>query len=96
MEELTLVSHYQRPLRPLIEAALHNESRLLQASIKRTEQRLRDFETRFGLSTTDFLQRYGNDEFPETLDSIEWIGEYRMLERLREKAQALQEIRFAN
>ena len=96
MEELTLVSHSQRPLRPLVEAALHNELRLLQANIKRTEQRLRDFETRFGLSTTEFLQRYENDELPETLESIEWVGESRMLERLQEKAQALQEIRFAN
>jgi hypothetical protein len=96
MEELTLVSTYQRPLRPLVEAALHNELRLLQANIRRTEQRLRDFEIRFGLSTTEFLQRYENDELPETLDYAEWVGEYRLLERLREKAKAVQEIRFAN
>jgi hypothetical protein len=96
MEELTLISPYRRPLRPLVEAALSNELRLLQANIKRTEQRLRDFETRFGLSTSEFLRRYENDELAETLDYAEWVGEYRLLERLREKAQALQEIRFAN
>ena len=96
MEELTLVSSYQRPLKPLVEAALFNELRLLQANIKRTEQRLRDLEIRFGLSTPEFLQRYENDELTETLDSVEWVGEARLLERLREKANALQEIRFAN
>ena len=96
MEELTLVSSYQRPLRPLVEAALQNELRLLQVNIKRTEQNLSNFETRFGFSTTKFVQRFENDELPETLDYVEWVGEYRLLMRLHEKAEALREIRFAN
>jgi hypothetical protein len=96
MEELTLVSSCQRPLRSLVEAALQNELRLFQANIKRTEQRLSNFETRFNLSTTEFIKRYENDELPESLDYIEWVGEYRLLIRLHEKAEALREIRFAN
>jgi hypothetical protein len=96
MEELTLISSYQRPLRPLVEAALQNELRLLQVNIKRTEQDLSNFETRFGLSTTEFVQRFENDELPETLDYVEWVGEYRLLIRLHEKTEALREIRFAN
>ena len=96
MEELTLISSYQRPLRPLVEAALQNELRLLQVNIKRTEQNLSKFETRFGLSTSEFIQRFENDELPETLDYVEWVGEYRLLIRLHEKTEALREIRFAN
>ncbi len=96
MEEVVLVSSHQRPLRPLVEAALHNELRFVQANIQRAEQKLQAFEIRFGMSTTDFLQRYENDELQETLDFVEWIGEYRLLERLREKASTLQEIRFAS
>ena len=97
MEELTLISSYQRPLRPLVELpALQNELRLLQVNIKRTEQNLSKFEARFGLSTSEFIQRFENDELPETLDYVEWVGEYRLLIRLREKTEALREIRFAN
>lgn len=96
MEELTLISSCQRPLRPLIEAALQNELRLLQVNIKRTEQNLNKFEARFGLSTSEFIQRFENDELPETLDYVEWIGEYRLLIRLLEKTETLREIRFAN
>jgi len=44
MSELVLVSAQKRPLRPLVEAALTNEARLLEAGIRRTEQRLRDLE----------------------------------------------------
>jgi hypothetical protein len=96
MAELILRSPRQRPLRPLIEAAIHNELRILQTGIRRTEERLRQFEARYSLSSAEFLRRYENDEIAETLDLDEWIGEVRMLERLHEKADTLQEIRFAN
>ncbi len=93
MEELTLIPSYQRPLRPVVEAALQNELRLLQVNIKRTEQNLNKFENSIGLS--EFIHRFENDELPETLDYVEWVGEYRLLIR-HEKTEALREIRFAN
>ena len=96
MAALTLTTSRQRPLRALVEAALDNELRLLQAGIQRTERRLETFETRYSLSSQDFLRQYENDELPETLDFAEWVGEYRLLARLREKAATLQEIQIAN
>ena len=96
MAELVLTSPGQRSLRSLVEAALHNEWRLLQAGIHRTEQRLQAFEAQYGISTAAFVQRYENDELQETLDFAEWVGEYRLLERLREKGETLQNIHIAN
>jgi phage shock protein A len=96
MTVLKLTSSRDRPLRPLVEAALQNELRLLQAGIQRTEARLRAFEAEHNLATEEFVRRYERDELTETLAFAEWIGEYRMLERLREKAETLQEIRFAD
>jgi hypothetical protein len=96
MSELTLTSPRQRHLRPLIEAAIQNELRLLEAGIRRTRERLRAFEKEYGLTTDEFLHRYENDELAETLDFAEWIGESRLLERLQDKIATLQEIRFAD
>lgn len=96
MAELTLVSTRQRLLKPLVEAALANELRLLEAAIRRTEQRLREFEARYQLPTDEFIRRFEDDEFEETLELAEWIGEYRLLERLRDKADALRGIEFAD
>jgi len=96
MAKLVLVSSRSRSLQPLVEAALQNELRLLKAAIRRSEQKLQAFETKYGLSSAEFLRRYENDELQETLDFAEWIGEYRLLGRLREKADILREIRFAN
>jgi hypothetical protein len=96
MTVLKLTSSNNRPLRPLIEAAIQNEVRLLQAGIQRTEARLQAFEAEYDLSTEEFLLRYERDDLVETLAFAEWIGEHRMLERLHEKAETLQEIRFAD
>ena len=96
MTTVTLTSAKERPLRPLVEAAIENQLRLLQAGIDRTQDHLRSFEAEHGLSSESFVQRYENDEFPETLDCVEWIGEYRMLIRLQDKAETLQGIRFAD
>jgi hypothetical protein len=96
MSELTLISSGQHPLKPLVAAALANELRLLDAAIRRTEQRLREFEGKYQFPTGEFVRQFENDELEETLEFAEWIGEYRLLERLREKANTLREIRFAN
>ena len=96
MTELRLISDHERQLKPLVEAALKNELRLLEAGINRTQQNMRKFEEKFHLSTLEFIGRYENDEIEETMDYAEWIGEHRMLERLREKAETLRGIRFAN
>jgi len=78
-----------------VEAALHNELRLLEAGIRRTERKVQGFETRYGLLSAEFIRRYEQDDLEETLEFAEWIGEYRLLERLREKANTLRQIRFA-
>lgn len=95
MTELTLISTRQRPLKSLVEAALANELRLLEAGIRRTEQRLYEFEAKYQISTSEFARRFEDDEFEESLELAEWIGEYRLLERLRDKADTLREIKFA-
>jgi hypothetical protein len=96
MAALTLVSPSPRPLQSLVEGALQNELRLLEAGLRRREQRLQGFEARYGLSTADFIQRYENDALEETLECAEWVDEYRLRARLLEKADALRAIRFAD
>ncbi|HDN79093.1 MAG: hypothetical protein DRI61_13295 [Chloroflexi bacterium] len=96
MTQLVLVSPRARSIKPLVEAALEHELRLLKAGLRRTEERLQEFEQKYRLSTEEFVSRYENDEFEETLDFAEWMGEYRLAKRLQEKIATLQEIEFAH
>ena len=96
MTDIKLVYKGKRQLKPLVEAALANQLRLLQAGIRQTEERLKKFENQFQMNTQDFISRYENDEIRETLDKGEWIGEARLLKRLQEKAETIRDIRFEN
>jgi len=96
MTDVRLISSRNRQLKPLVEAALANELRLLEAGIRQTEQRVKEFEKKHQMSTKEFISRYENDEIKESMGFAEWIGESRMLERLREKAETVRDIRFAN
>jgi hypothetical protein len=96
MTELKLTSKRSGSLQPLIEGAIAEALRSTETGIHRTVQRLQDFEKKYQLSTEVFLQRYENDEFQETLELDEWIGEFRLLQRLQEKVERLREIEFAN
>ncbi len=96
MSELTLISDEKYPVKPLVEAALEHELGLLEVGIRQTEHRLRTFEEKYQKPTSDFIAEYEQNQFEETLEWIEWIGEYRLLERLHEKTEALRSIHFAN
>ncbi len=96
MSELTLISTHQYPLKSLVEAALTNELRLLKMGLQRTQQRIIEFEEKYKLPTDEFINRYEQDEFEEILEFAEWIGEYRLRNRLREKVDVLQGIQFAD
>lgn len=92
MNELKLVSQY--PIRPMVEGAITAALQDAEAGIQTTEQRLREFETKYQMLTEAFVQRYENDELQETLEFGEWVGEYRMLKGLRDDVMQLRGIKF--
>jgi hypothetical protein len=94
--QVTLVSPSGVPIRGLVESALRSELKMIELSLGQVERNLQAFEQKYGLSTVEFYRRLIEDELSETLEFIEWAGEYKSLLRLQEKRQALQEIQFAN
>ena len=89
MTELRLISTGRRPLKKIVEAALNNEMKLMETGIKRTKHRLKRFEDQYHMNTEDFISEYENDKFQESMDFIEWIGEFRLLKRLNDKLETL-------
>ena len=59
MKELKLISPHSGSLKPLIEGAIAEALRSTEAGIRRTEQRLREFEDKYQLSTAEFLHIKG-------------------------------------
>lgn len=96
MTELTLISSNATSIKPSVEAALHNEVCLLEAGLRQTQHRLHQFEEQYGMATDEFIKKQADNGIQETLETIEWLGEYRMVQRIQEKIDALKGIQFDN
>ena len=96
MATLTLTSARNGSLRPLVEAALDNEAAVLEVGIRKTQWRLHEFESKYDLSTDEFLAKFRAEEIAETLELDEWIGESRMLRHLQEKLDTLRSLHIAD
>ena len=87
--QVTVTTESPSMLKPLLRAAIQNEARVLTHGIKRTRERLLAFEKQFGMTSEEFERRYVAAEIDETLESIEWLGEIKMLRVLGEQKLAL-------
>jgi len=59
----------------------------LRAGVQKTEQNLKGFEEKYHKNTEKFISEY--DKLEETIDFLEWIGEFRMLKRLTDKLETM-------
>ncbi len=96
MAEIKLRSKNPDSLRRIIQSALSERLQSVKTGIKRTEERLQEFETKYQLSTEEFITRFNNDEIAYSFDFDEWIGEYRMLAHLQETKESIEEIDFVD
>lgn len=96
MAELKLRSKDADSLRRIIQSALSERLHSVTAGIKRTEERLQEFETKYQLSTQEFITRFNNDELSHSFDFDEWIGESRMLTHLQQTKESIEEIHFVD
>ena len=96
MTELKLISKYPDSLKQIIQSALSERLHNLEVGIKRTKERLHEFETKYQLSTGEFIQSFNNDELSHNFDFDEWIGEARMLQHLQEQKETIEEVKFVN
>lgn len=94
MAELKIICEYPETLKQFIEEILSKRITSLEDGIRRTEQRIKEFENKYQMSTEEFLRRYENDEIQETLEIDEWIGESWMLKRLQEDLDMFKGIEF--
>ena len=72
-----------------IQEAIHTEIELLKKSINKTQDKIVNFEARYGKFDKDTI--YGTID---DMELIEWEGEIETLERLNNKLKSLEEIIF--
>lgn len=75
--------------------ALESYKARLRASIERTRGRLADFEQRYGVETSHFLQEMTAEDLEGgDLEYVEWAGESKLLEGLQSELTELENARY--
>lgn len=91
LQQLTITTTDKVGLKPLVESAIEHEKGMLSLAIKRTRQRLTEFEQQFGMSSAEFERRLNALELQETVGFTDWRMEIGMLRLLEGQYRALQE-----
>lgn len=78
-------------LKPLVEAAIHNQIKSLRHGIQRTKERIAEFEKRAGMSSAEFEEKLQSNQIDETIETIDWNMELAALHLLENQAKALSE-----
>lgn len=63
-------------VKPLIQAAIDHEMRILKIGLEKTTQQLRQFEKRFGKESHQFYQEFQDGILGDAMEYIKWAGEY--------------------
>uniref|UniRef100_UPI0040563384 hypothetical protein n=1 Tax=Candidatus Electrothrix sp. TaxID=2170559 RepID=UPI0040563384 len=92
MTQLIVKSPGAANVRPLIQAALDHEARVLNIAIQKTTRRLQDFEQRFGIESRKFYQDFQAGKMGDDMEYMKWAGEYETLLQLREDYAEIKEI----
>lgn len=96
MAELTLRSKDPDSLRRIIQSALSERLQSVKAGIKKTEERIQEFETKYQLSTEEFISSFNNDELSHSFDFDEWIGESKILAHLQQTKESIEDVDFVD
>lgn len=92
--QVTIQTETPTLLKPLLRAAIQNETKALQQGIRRTRERLTVFERQYSMTSDEFERRFEAGEIQETLDLIDWLMEVQALRLLNEQHQALKNARL--
>ena len=91
LEKLCEAGYADEVLERSLEKLLAHQQTQLQMHLQALEKDLQEFETRYGMSSADFLIRYRTGELGDSADVIEWHALYRMQAQLRQHLTLLQE-----
>ena len=80
----------------LIKSALENQMMLIDFGIAKTERKLKDLESEFGMSSRTFYEKFNQGKLGDDFEYLRWAGEYETLQRLKRDYDALRDIELCS
>ncbi len=91
MSEYVVVEFDRRAV-GLLTRILNIEYRRLQLELRMVEEKVRRFEKKYGMSSSEFLERYSRGELGDEEEFMGWYGELKFLERIHRELEELKKI----
>ncbi len=76
----------------LLTRVLNTEYKRLQLELMITEEKIKRFEDKYGMSSSEFMERYTRGELGDEEEYMEWYGELKFLERIRNELEELKKV----
>ncbi len=76
----------------LLSRVLNIEYKRLQLELKITEEKIKRFEEKYSMTSSEFLERYTRGELGDEEEFTEWYGELKFLEKIREELEELKRV----
>ena len=76
----------------LLARVLNTEYRRLQLELRIAEERIKKLEEKYGMKSSEFLERYARGELGDEEEFMEWYGELKFLEKIREELEELKKV----
>ena len=91
MSEYVVVKFDERAV-SLLTRILNIEYRRLQLELRMVEEKIKRFEKEYGMSSSEFLEKYSHGELGDEEEFLEWYGELKFLERINRELEELKKI----
>jgi hypothetical protein len=94
LQELTIHTQNRKLLKPLIEAAIETERKKVRIGLRKTQDRLAEFEREYGMTSAEFERDLIASKLDETIEFSDWRLEIGMLRLLTGQLEALENARL--
>lgn len=88
-QEIIVKANAHEDLKPLVAAAIRNQLKILEKDIVAAQDRIRAFEHRAGMTSSEFEHKLARREIEESLDTLDWTMELASLRLLQGKYKSL-------
>jgi len=79
-----------------IKSAIDKEIRTLERGIALSKKAIKQFEEKYKMPSEVFFDKMEKGELDDSLDFIEWAGEYELLRKTEQKLLSLKGIRICS
>ena len=97
MAKLIIRPKEGKDLKMLISSAISEKIKRLEIGLKRTAEKFKVFESRYGISTDEFIKTWTSEDLKgKDTEYVDWYGEYEIFRRLKDALEILKDVEYVD